>query len=272
MSVDFFDESLGYEEQANRRAWDSMAREAHPLACPVEDDELRHPLQVVDEVGWLGGNIHGWKVLCLAAGGGRHGALYAAAGANVTVVDQSPGMLELDRQVALQRHFNIRLFQASMTSMPMLRDGEFDLVIHPVSTCYLRDVERVFHEVARVLRPGGLYVSQHKQPMNLQASLEAPNGRYWIESVPSSIVPVAAATQPNRLREPGTMEFAHSLETLIGGIVRAGMLIEDLVEPRHGDPNQPVGSFAHRCALIPPYIRIKARRTASTVSAPRLLI
>jgi hypothetical protein len=41
-----------------------------------------------------------WRASGLAAGGGRQSAIYATAGADVTVVDISPAMLELDRQVA----------------------------------------------------------------------------------------------------------------------------------------------------------------------------
>ncbi len=60
-------------------------------------------------------------------------------------------------------------------------DSEFDVVIHPVSTCYVPDVRPVFQEVARVLRTCGLYISQHKQPVSLQASIEPVEGAYRIE-------------------------------------------------------------------------------------------
>ncbi len=251
-------------ERINAQAWDRMARLKHPLAQPVREEELLEPLKIVDEVGWLGGDIRGWRVLCLAAGGGRHSALYSAAGGIVTVVDLSPGMLELDRRVAEEKKYSVRLFQASMNSMPMLTAEEFDLVVHPVSTCYLRDIQPVFREVARVLRPGGLYISQHKQPTNLQSSLQPRAGHYVLEHPVGGREPVTATEEPSRLREPGTQEFAHSLESILGGICRAGMVIEDLVEPRHGKPGQPLGSFAHRCLYLPPYLRIKARRTAIT--------
>lgn len=260
MNMDSLDSD---SSRINQSAWNRMARLAHPLAQPVREDELRQPLSVVDEIGWLGGDIHNWRVLCLAAGGGRHSALYSAAGANVTVVDLSPGMLELDRQVAQQYQFNVRLFQASMDNMPMLQEAEFDLVIQPVSTCYLRHIAPVFQEVARVLRPQGLYISQHKQPISLQASLQPQAGRYTIDLPANHPAPVAPTLEPSRLREPGTHEYIHTLETLLGGICRAGMAIEDLVEPRHGKPNEPLGSFAHRCHYISPYLRIKARRSGS---------
>ena len=73
-------------------------------------------------------------------------------------------MLELDRAVAKQRDLKITVIEASMDSLPMPRDGQFDAVIHPVSTRYLPDIQPVFREVARVTRSDGLYISQHKQP------------------------------------------------------------------------------------------------------------
>jgi ubiquinone/menaquinone biosynthesis C-methylase UbiE len=248
----------------NRTAWDRMARSGHALATPAKEEDLLNPLKCVDEIGWLGQSIAGLQVLCLGAGGGRHSALYSAAGAIVTIVDISPSMLELDRQVARERKFDVRLIEASMTAMPMLQDREFDLVVHPVSTCYVDDLQAVFREVARVLRPGGLYISQHKQPMNLQASLEPTHGRYTIEQPYLGNLAASQPTTPSRLREVGTREIIHSLHALLGGMCRAGFSIEDLTEPMHGKLEQPPGSFGHRCAFIPPYIRVKARRNQAT--------
>lgn len=244
----------------NRQAWNRMARSQHVLARPAKNEELEKPLSIVDGVGWLGGDISGWNVLCLAAGGGRHGPLYASAGANVTVVDISPEMLALDNEVARQKSLAIRTIETSMDNLAMFPAGQFDLVIHPVSTCYLPSVQRVFAEVARVLRVDGLYVSQHKQPINLQASLETYTGQYVIEHAYYDACPVRPATQPSWLREPGTREFVHSWAAILGGICSSGMVIEDVIEPHHGEANAAPGSFGHRCHYIAPYIRIKARR------------
>lgn len=250
----------------NRSAWNAMAESQHVLAKPAKDEELAEPLKVVDSLGWLAGGIQGWNVLCLAAGGGRHGPLYTAAGATVTVVDISPAMLELDRRVAEEKRMKIRTFESSMDDLSMLKDAEFDLVIHPVSTCYLPRLDKLFPEVARVCRPGGLYISQHKQPINLQASLNTFTGHYAVEHAYYDSGPVPPATEPSKLREPNTSEYAHSWNSILGGICRSGFAIEDVAEPRHAKDNAPVGSFHHRCYYLAPYIRLKARRTGNTAS------
>ena len=253
----------------NAAAWDALAREGAALAKPASDEELREPLRTVDPAGWLGRDIRGWRVLCLAAGGGRHSALYAAAGAVVTVVDASGEMLALDRAVAAERGLEVRLVQTSMEELSMFGDAVFDLVIHPVSTCYVPDVQPVFRAVARVVRPAGLYVSQHKSPVSLQAP-EQPEagglrpplaGGYVLQEPYYRTGPLPAAA-PGRLRERGTLEFLHRWEELIGGICRAGFVIEDLLEPMHAKPQAAVGSFGHRARFVAPYVRVKARRRA----------
>jgi SAM-dependent methyltransferase len=256
--------------QHNRTAWDRLVESEHVLTKPANDDELSKPLAIVDGIGWLGGNISGWNVLCLAAGGGRHGPLYAAAGGNVTVVDISAAALLRDRQVAQAKGLSLRTVETSMDDLSMFATGYFDLVIHPVSTCYLSSLSLLFPAIARVTRPGGLYISQHKQPINLQASLETYVGQYVIQHAYYDPSPVPSASKPSRLREPGTQEYAHSWAAILGGICRSGFVIEDLIEPLHAEAQSPPGSFGHRCHFIAPYVRLKARR-AGTATLGSLL-
>jgi SAM-dependent methyltransferase len=260
----------------NARAWDALARDGAALARPVSDADLRDPLGTIDPAGWLGGDIRGQRVLCLAAGGGKHGALYAAAGGIVTVVDISSEMLALDRAVAAERGYDARLVQTSMDELSMFAPGEFDLVIHPVSTCYVPDVQGVFRAVARIVRPGGLYVSQHKSPTSLQSELTPDRSRlsaaYAITEPYYRTGPLPPAAEPSRLREHGTLEFLHRWEEIIGGICRAGFVVEDLMEPLHAKPQAAVGSFEHRSQYVAPYVRIKARRSAAAKPTSSLLV
>ncbi|MDA7858396.1 class I SAM-dependent methyltransferase [Mariniblastus sp.] len=249
------------EHWHNRTAWDRLAKKQDRLAKPARDVDFQNPLQSVDGPGWLGGDIRGQRVLCLAAGGGRQGPIYAAAGAIVTVVDISPAMLELDRRVAGQRQLNLQTIEASMDNLAALKNDSFEIVIHPVSTCYVQNVVPVYQEVARVLCADGIYISQHKQPTSLQASLDAEQGKYRIEHPYYDSAPLPPSPHPNLIREDGTLEYVHRWEQLLGEMCRAGLIIEDITEPMHAKPDSESNSFAHRCQFLAPYIRIKARRT-----------
>ena len=256
----------------NARAWDRLAAGRDALTRPAADGAFADPRTWLGSGGtagrsWLPERLDGLTVLCLAAGGGKHGPLYAAAGAAVTVVDLSPAMLALDREVARERRIDMEILQGSMDDLSMLKPAHYDLVIHPVSTCYVPDVGRVFTEVARVTKPGGCYVSQHKSPTSLQASVETgASGHYELVHPHGGGEPLPPAP-PSRLREAGTQEFIHSLTALLGGICAAGFTIEDVCEPDHTLSAAAAGSFAHRASFVAPYLRVLARRSAVLAGA-----
>lgn len=248
----------------NQQAWNARVIEGKSHTRSVHPDHLNDPLKHIDPVGWLNGNVSGLKVLCLASGGGLQSVLYAKAGAEVTVLDVSDEMLNKDRLMANDYNLKIRTVHRTMEDLSIFPNAYFDLVVQPVSTCYVPDIIQVYREVAKILKPEGLYISQHKQPVSLQASPSPIASGYLIMEPYYRSGPLAPAASPgSQHREYGTLEFLHRWESMIGGLCRQGFTIEDLLEPRHADPNAPLNSFQRRSHYIPPYVLIKARRKSS---------
>ncbi|MBC7819451.1 MAG: class I SAM-dependent methyltransferase [Planctomycetaceae bacterium] len=244
----------------NRSAWNRLAK-GSPFAKVATDEECRAPLATLDSRGWLPAKVAGLNVLCLAGAGGWQSILYAVAGANVTVVDLSPEMLWLDQQESAKRGLTVRTIEASMDSMVMLEDASFDIVHQPVSTCYVRDLAQTYREIARVLRDGGLYISQHKQPTSLQISHRDEEDRYVIGVEYYRDGPLPNVSDDS-YRERGAVEFLHRWDDLIGELCRSGFVLEDLREPFRADHKAAPGHFGHRGRFVPPYVRMKARRVA----------
>ena len=258
----------------NKTAWDRMAARGSRFARIATDEECLHPLQTLDGRGWLPASVHGLDVLCLAAGGGWQSVLYAVAGATVTVVDLSAEMLRQDIEQARRRNVSVQVFERSMHDLSVFSDASFDIVHQPVSTCYVPDVTAVYGEVARVLRDGGLYISQHKQPTSLQIVERDACNRYVVGVKYYHQGPLPPVGD-NSYREAGTVEFLHRWEDLVGGLCRAGLLIEDLREPCRADESAVPGEFGHRGQFVPPYVRLKARRVsrgANAAPAPMLWV
>jgi ubiquinone/menaquinone biosynthesis C-methylase UbiE len=250
--------SVDYQS-TNRVAWNHLADSNSQFTrCPT-DKELAQPLKALDGRGWLPDDLTGKDVLCLASGGGWQSTLYAAARANVTVVDISDAMLRLDQREAENRGYRMRLIRASMDDLSELGDATFDVVHQPVSTCYVPDICAVHREVARVLRDGGVYISQHKQPTSLQISHRNDRQQFviGIEYYHDGPLP---RQQDESYRETGATEYLHRWEDLVGGMCRAGMVIEDFCEPKRADPRVDVTHYGYRGRFVPPYVRIKARR------------
>jgi SAM-dependent methyltransferase len=243
----------------NRATWNRLAESGSQFAKVATDEECLNPLAAIDGRGWLPKSVTGLDVLCLASGGGWQSILYAAAGARVTVADLSPAMLRLDEREASRRGLSVRIVEASMDDLGCLSESAFDIVHQPVSSCYVPHVEAVYRQVARVLRSGGLYVSQHKQPTCLQVTHRDAKDRYvlgleYYREGPLPVVP------DQSYRESGAVEFLHPWAELVGSLCRSGFVIEDLAEPLRADAEATSGQIGHRGRFVPPYVRIKARR------------
>ena len=96
----------------NRRAWDHQVAQGNRWTVPVtteivaaarqgEWNVVLTPQKPVPK-SWFSPSlsVSGLDVLCLASGGGQQAPILAAAGANVTVLDNSPRQLEQDQIVA----------------------------------------------------------------------------------------------------------------------------------------------------------------------------
>ncbi|WP_231741848.1 class I SAM-dependent methyltransferase [Stieleria varia] len=256
-------------QQQNRQAWDDKANDPRFVFSGILPESRQEALQAVDP--WLRDEVcfSGGSLLCLAAGGGTHGPLHAIAGANVTVVDFSSLQLSIDRLVAQRMGLSLQLIEASMDDLSMLGDATFDAVLHPVSLCYVADVWPVYREIARVLKPSGVYFSQQKQPGSLQATDFDPASGFRIAHPCDEGRRLPGGTECNGYRETGTVEFVHGLDMLLGGLCRSGFMIEEISEPPRGDAWAPEGSLEHRARFLPPYLKIRARRNGQSIGLRR---
>ncbi len=95
----------------------------------------------------------GELLLDLAAGTGTSSATFAKAGATVTAVDFSPGMIE----VGERKHPGIDFVLADATQLPF-DDDHFDVVTISFGLRNVEEPKTALAEMFRVLKPGGRLV------------------------------------------------------------------------------------------------------------------
>lgn len=174
---------------------------------------------------WFGA-LKGKKVLGLASGGGQQMPIFAARGAEVTLLDYAPAQCASDRMVADREGYDIRIIQGDMTKPLPFADEEFDLIFHPVSNCYIEKVEPVFAECYRILKKGGVLLGGYDIGINY---LFDEQEEKLINPLPFN--PLQNPGQMKQLEESdGGIQFSHTLEEQLGGQLKAGFVITDLFE------------------------------------------
>jgi len=234
--------------QLNRRAWDRQVEIGNPWTVPVAPEVIaaartgRWQIRLTPTkpvpAGWLG-DVRGRRVLCLASGGGQQGPVLAAAGATVTVFDNSPRQLEQDRRVAQRDGLAMETVEGTMVDLSAFADDSYDLIVNPVSTIFIDDVRTVWKECARVLRPGGSMLVGVVNPVVYCFDLKLMDTTGQLEmrhKLPYSDSNTLTAEEIEDWQQKGLpLEFSHTLEALVGGQLDAGLVITGLYE----DHDQP---------------------------------
>jgi SAM-dependent methyltransferase len=177
--------------------------------------------------------LQGADILCLAAGGGQQGPVLAAAGANVTVFDNSAAQLKQDRLVAERESLSLRTVEGDAADLSQFEDASFDLVFNPVSTVFMPDVRTVWRECHRVLRRGGILMTGFMNPVHYIFDLyKADEGELEVtHAIPySDITSLSPEELEEHVAKGFPVEFGHSLTDLLGGQCAAGFVITDLYE------------------------------------------
>ncbi|MEV7083035.1 class I SAM-dependent methyltransferase [Streptomyces sp. NPDC093516] len=231
----------------NRLAWDRQVEKGNEWSRPVGPEVIATAragqwsivligYEPVDP-SWFPPQIAGLDVLCLASGGGQQGPVLAAAGARVTVLDNSPRQLEQDETVAAREGLDLRTVLGDARDLSAFPDASFDLILHPVSNLFIPELAPVWRECHRVLRPGGTLLSGFLNPdlyLFDAESLETRGELVVRHRLPYSDLTHLEPAERERLWGPDApVEYSHSLSEQLGGQIAAGFAITGFTEAPH---------------------------------------
>ncbi|RPH58420.1 MAG: class I SAM-dependent methyltransferase [Chloroflexi bacterium] len=237
----------------NREAWDREVAGGSPWTIAVSPEEIARARrgefsvllteQKPVPVEWFP-RLPGLDVLCLAASGGQQAPILAAAGANVTVLDNSPRQLARDREVAEREGLNLTLVEGDMRDLSAFPAESFDLIFHPVSNVFVPDVRPVWKEAFRVLRHSGTLLSGFMNPVYYIFDLKKSE-QGILEARHSAPYSDAESLSPAELEEylqtGSPLEFGHTLTDQLGGQMDAGFHLIGLYEDYM--PDSPLSKY-----------------------------
>lgn len=116
-----------------------------------------------------------------------------------------------------------------MTKPLPFADESFDIIFHPVSNDYIKEVKPVFKECFRVLRRGGILLCGLSNQVNF---LVSDDEKEIVNKMPFD--PLTEPAYMAQLREQDCgVQFSHTVEEQIGGQLEAGFVLTHL----YGDVN-----------------------------------
>jgi SAM-dependent methyltransferase len=251
----------------NRQMWDGKVDTGDRWTIPVSPETIADarlgkfsilltPAKPVP-TAWFP-PLEGCDTLCLASGGGQQGPILAAAGARVTVFDNSPKQLAQDQLVADREGLEITTVLGDMAELSCFESESFDFIFHPCSNCFAEDVKPVWREAYRVLRPRGDLISGFTNPILYIFDDELhERGELKVRHrIPYS--DFTSLTEPEFARYADNNEpaaFGHTLDDQIGAQIDAGFAITGFYEDDWGpDSDNVLANY------IKPFIATKATK------------
>ncbi|HAT4125622.1 TPA: class I SAM-dependent methyltransferase [Clostridium perfringens] len=235
-------------KKINEIAWDNEVKLGNKWTIPLTKNKvllakkgvyklLLTPNKEVPKE-WIG-DVKNKKVLCLASGGGQQGPIFSALGADVVVFDNSKEQLYKDEMVSKRDNLKIKLEYGDMRDLSRFNNETFDLIFHPISNCFVDNIEQVWNECYRVLDIGGTLISGFINPLVYIFDLyewEKNNKLVVKNTIPYSDIEQLPKEQlEERLNNKDTLEFGHSLQSQIGGQIKAGFIIDGFYEDILGE-------------------------------------
>ncbi len=258
--------------QGNEEKWDNLVLSDVPCGRPRIELNPKTAKEWLNKDG-IFGDLENKKVLCLASGGGQQSIGFALLGADVTVTDFSSEQLKKDELVAEKFSKDIRIVKSDMRDLSMFDDDEFDVVYQPYSINYIPDATKVFSEVARVTKVGGIYYLMFHNPFvhgswkdgcwgTQWRKDELCNGKGYSIWQPYKDGYEIQTNDPNwnfpdtkgrEVQMASPQEFKHTLSTVLNGLTDRGFKLLKFNEEKGDDFNAEPGTWEHYISVAPPW-------------------
>lgn len=223
---------------------------AHPLGANRSVDHLELGPDMPSLEHRLIGDVAGKRVLDLGCGMGHGAVALARQGAKVIGVDADAAQLAHARELADRHAVKLELHHADLAELAFVRSATLDLVVSVYALAAVDDLDRVFRQVHRLLRPDGPFVFTLPHPFTLLVRA-AGDGSVRVDR------PFTARAA---LGSGATLTYPHQFGDLHTRLTRANFRIDVLLEPEaapHGAWTTPLTGW------VPSTLVLRARKEGS---------
>jgi len=191
------------------------------------------------------GNVEGKRILDLGCGAGHNAIALARHGAKVIGIDESSDQVAEARAACERERVKVELHHAPLAELAFVRADTIDAVLSVWGLAPVEDLDRVFRQVDRVLRPEHPIVLSMPHPAFAMVDTDDPERRvrrhYW------DLVPL-----------DGTVP--RTIGTLFTSLGRANFRVDTVLEPQPADGGPRTSAWHDHMRYLPATLIIRARK------------
>lgn len=191
------------------------------------------------------GNVEGKRILDLGCGAGHNSIALARHGAKVIAVDESSEQVADARAACEREHVRVELHHAPLAELAFIRADTIDAVLSVWGLVPVEDIDRVFRQVDRVLRPEHPLVLSMPHPAYALIDPDDPERRvrrsYWDPASADGIVP-------------------RTIGSLFTALGRANFRVDTVLEPQPASSAPRSAAWHDHMRYVPSTLIIRARK------------
>ena len=191
------------------------------------------------------GHVEGKRILDLGCGAGHNAIALARQGAKVIGVDESGDQIAAARAAAEREGVKLELHHAPLAELAFVRADTIDAVVSAFGLAAVDDIDRVFRQVDRVLRPEHHFVLSMPHPAFAMIDADDPERRvhrsYWDTARIGGDVP-------------------RTISALFTGLGRANFRVDTVLEPQPAANGPRSTGWVEAMRYVPATLIIRARK------------
>lgn len=195
----------------------------------------------------------GRRLLDLGCGPGHASLAFARQGAKVIAVDPRAECLAATRQLVDDEGIRIEVHEADLAELAFLRADTIDVAFSAFALAGVTDLNRVFRQVHRVLKPEAPLVFSLPHPAFTMLDPSSADPLRIVRAYDDA-TPIASASGDERVEHPRT------IAEVFTGLTRANFKVDALVEPVAAKTGERGRWFADVMRHVPPAVVFRARK------------
>lgn len=219
---------------------------ASPAGQDLPTDVVSYGADIArEDVLKLLGHVDGKRILDLGCGAGHNAIALARHGAKVIGVDESADQVADARAAAEREGVKLELHHASLAELAFVRADTIDGVVSAFGLTTVDDLDRVFRQVDRVLRPEHHFVLSLPHPAFALIDPDDPERRvqrsYWD-------------------RAPSGADMPRTIGALFTSLGRANFRVDTVLEPQPAASGPRGSGWSDAMSYVPATLIIRARK------------